>query len=1640
MSYNFKKSINEDVNIDLHKTVTWFMYLVSSNDRPGYNVLYDTEYDKIKSKEYIIISQDRTYYEKKIEKKTIQFGCIPLNTLHILLKSDYSFYEILTKTKDIYYYLPIDIDYEIDTRISLMPHDDMIEIILDFIKKMCNFMNEYLIKDNKKLSYEDVNKYITSACGHKDKFIYKISYHILFPIHLKWEQVKLIYKILAHNIFHEFDLKYGYKFIDKSITKNNQQFRCINQSKLSEPGRINKQFYKTTEMESIDLLVGRYCFEENDDNLFFKDENELNKIIEHIPNELISKIKKENYSIKNKNKKRTIYYQDTKEYKYDLDNFIKDEFKFILNNNYNELDLFSFNIFNIENNLDIFDRKEWCIMGYNIFNYWLSFDNNYKDKLSDKTYNLENYEEYAKTIFLIWTCRGYESKYSSYGSKNMYFTKTISEIKKLGKDHKIKNYSTLNKEEIIELLPTPPKERIKYLSIDEHFEHIEKLFDSCKNNLTCKINYNNNKILLNIINKYSHLNNNNIKKEWDIKHRIIKNSNFENEDFIDILSVPSIEDKNIYKYLFKNKYIGFVLPTGGGKSTRINNIINGIDNYSIKNKLAFSNILVLLPRETLCYSTLETINKVIVNKQFECYKTDGKINKDYFTQDWKKLDRLVLCGESHVRIPYEYYQNNNHKYIIIDEYDTFINSLIGNTMKVKFNERMDKLINYSFKNSENIILADAYLSLPSIEFIKELIQYMDNLKPEIFKNNKITKKLLTFKSDETRFNRHYILKLDIKNLSGFWSRIYFIRDLIYYCNKGYNVNIFVNKKTVLSLIKKVLNKYGIKNIIVDADSKIENKIYYSNNGLELEKQKIQVFGYNSTIGIGCSIENKNYWHKKMVFIETADKQETTITSNIGLQGGERIREITNILENTDNNIDNNNDNNNEFINDNDDNDDEDYHNIEEFIKSNFEKINTLYPFYDTIKYKTSDDCHIYDLYIMSKIYINHRKELDKKTIQNKIFRNNKIDSEEDRYLEKEGYIEPDSDDITNLENARNYENKYNLGRIGRILKKISVNDEIIQRYNYHEIDDETNIYFTIDKNKIDKWYDNNMLLHPDLNKIINNLKVNTEIKNSLNSIYMKECIKNYILKSNNTFNDDNTITSFKKMDKVYYIESKIYEKDKSFYELIFDKIDNNKQLYIWDLINRKQEDGSNLYNDNEKQTIEIIYMLYNYFNLSKYNYSFVYQYILLFTENYNNPYFKPFQYFKNLTSYFSKSCYLSHNEYKFNNQILDFIFNKIIDKTEFIKDFRNVIIKGLDIYKNSSIIDKMFLDLKDKNSLKFRYSNETSTKLSIILENLLGFDIKPFGKRKKTPVINGKRGDIFDYYLTIPALTKKFKISYIFRKEYIDTDNEYVMNFIKDNNCNESEYDINDLICNIYYDDNNHIYKNKEELERYKHVYITKNLLGEDISYREAGIFNMVDDDKEIFDEVLFELVYSSYFKSFIFDYNYLLSKSLDFKYNGYEYIKNINDHIKNNLYVSDNLFNEFKDKFLIILNNNENENQFKIHNDLYQLYFNYLKNKINENVNKKDKKEYLTIYKERLFGSDIFYENHINIFIETKKDKGEYKHVIKEVKTNFLCEHFILHSSDFTLEGCNICKNNHNIYKESFEIYKNKHKKSIKK
>jgi hypothetical protein len=34
----------------------------------------------------------------------------------------------------------------------------------------------------------------------------------------------------------------------------------------------------------------------------------------------------------------------------------------------------------------------------------------------------------------------------------------------------------------------------------------------------------------------------------------------------------------------------------------------------------------------------------------------------------------------------------------------------------------------------------------------------------------------------------------------------------------------------------------------------------------------------------------------------------------------------------------------------------------------------------------------------------------------------------------------------------------------------------------------------------------------------------------------------------------------------------------------------------------------------------------------------------------------------------------------------------------------------------------------------------------------------------------------------------------------------------------------------------------------------------------------------------------------------------------------------------------------------------------------------------------------------------------------------------------------NFTLEGCNICKNNHNIYKESFEIFKNKHKKSIKK
>jgi len=631
----------------------------------------------------IIISQDLSN-----NKGFKCFNIINKATLDkVFLNNNHFCYEYITRNKNIWYKLPIDIEYQLNKKPD---NDDEIDKTLnDIIKDIIDFLNENLIDiDSKKLNYDDY--LITNSSGYKNENLYRYSYHIIINVILKWDIAKYIGKLLTDEVFSKYNTKYAdvnnTNVIDPSIYSSARSFRMIYQTKKGSD-RINKPLYDN-ELPSK-YLVGLY--ENNTDITKYS---------------FISKLKNDTDLISNKIEEKFI--EKLTEIKKDLGiNENRDFTKETLS-----LDYISCLLFTIPNDIHKIERQEWCKIIGNIVGIVKLVKNNIKDiecfsGFKNKI-NIDDIDNHFINMITKWTIDGYEKYIKKH---NIYNTYNLIKLKTIAKENGIKNFSKLNKQELINCLN--PDKIVKEPD-EKHFEEVKKVWKSYNNDENIKAYENYYNVSLWRLEKQARVFNNKITKSWEIYNLIPKQINLDNQDFYENKEYPDFGTDKFIDDTISFIVIYFQIFMGGNKTGFSIDIL-----FYYMKEYNYSSLFIL-PRVLLTNSICDRINNDNRND-------DGKYQFYSYMNSRNQLDMSVFKdAEKNTRniisLPSIHKIDKNYDVLVFDELDTTCDLLLAEDIfkgnKLKVVNTLNRLID----NSKKILFLEALPSPRSIYFMKYVLQ------------------------------------------------------------------------------------------------------------------------------------------------------------------------------------------------------------------------------------------------------------------------------------------------------------------------------------------------------------------------------------------------------------------------------------------------------------------------------------------------------------------------------------------------------------------------------------------------------------------------------------------------------------------------------------------------------------------------------------------------------------------------------------------------------------------------------------------------------------------------------------------------------------------------------------------------------
>jgi hypothetical protein len=1292
-------------------------------DKTGNKISFDT-FNKIKdlvskykntpddvyeNNKNIIISQDLND-----DASFKCFNIINKATLDkVLLNNNQFCYEYITSKKNIWYKLPIDIEYQLNKRPD--NDDEINKTLKEIIKDIIDFLNENLIDANsKKLNYDDY--LITNSSGYKNENLYRYSYHIILNVILKWENAKDIGKLLTDEVFSKYNTKYvdvnNTNVIDPSIYSTARSFRMIYQTKRGSD-RINRPLYDN-ELPSK-YLVGLY--ENNTDITKYS---------------VITKIKTDTYDISNKIEEKFI--DKLTEIKKDLGinenrDFTKDTLS---------LDYISCLLFTIPNDIHKIQRGDWCKIIGNIFGIVQLVKNNIKDiecfsGFKNKI-NIDDIDNHFINIITKWTIEGYDNYIKK---NNIYNTYNLIKLKTIAKENGIKNFSKLNKQELINSL-NPDK--IVREPDEKHFEEVKKVWKSYNNYENFKAYENYYKVSLWRLEKQARTFNSKITKNWEIHNLIPKQINLDNQDFYENKEYPDFGTDKFIDDTISFIVIYFQIFMGGNKTGFSIDVL-----FYYMEKSGYS-VLFVLPRVLLTNSITDRINNDDRNKDGE-YKfysymnSRNQVDMSIFNDDYKNKRNIISLPSIHKL-------EKTYDILVFDELDTSCDLLLADIYKgnkIKVVNTLNRLID----NAKKILFLEALPSPRSIYFTKYVL------------NRKDSNKCLTYLSNKLRFKQKYILRTSYKHHNKDPVRHKFLEELYLCLKNGMKVNGCITNRDFANSIGEELTKRGFKILIIDAYNKSKNSKYCINGGKKITEEKFDAVFWTTTGAVGWSEENDNYWNVRFGYYQAeTGREKYSISVNIFLQSLMRCRYT--------NNIDN--DEWEEVSNDDDDID----------ISKYLDEIDKQYNGDFTLKdCYTNLDNTIHHNYL----FLSLPQNLEKNMSLDKIDISNKFDMIKDIDIKN---LNKDLQGITN-ENEVNkiieWESKY----INGYAKKefIEIYDENEDDYiNKVEYSTNTGNVFTISETIIAKLEKADLLFDKETYNFLKEMYVLNTYLNNINSKYFEDYLRETILKIGNIWDDTDVTRKFAKNNK------DIVDKQLTIIDYEIDNEDIKKQIknnhitdnslyeFYQELEKRDENGKADLKYDTIKMAkIEQLFITYTYFNIDKmydnkldYEQKFETLVSGLLNDRVSGKVIRNLiLYYHNKVNHFNKSKlnYIYHTIKFINDEIIELNGLFKSNKEEKYDDagkcigcnFTDIKLDGLKIINNETKIIELYNDYMLKEGIKTPlYIGKTSSinkylikndktiknKLNFLLFELFGIKIDKLPNRRLKR-INGKSIQYYDY-------------------------------------------------------------------------------------------------------------------------------------------------------------------------------------------------------------------------------------------------------------------------------------------------------
>ncbi|EKX31005.1 hypothetical protein GUITHDRAFT_149557 [Guillardia theta CCMP2712] len=799
----------------------------------------------------IIISSDKKRLNTDDPKKKVVKDFCVTDYKNPMIGQNLNLYEVLKHGRNTG--LPIDIDILVDDEERAKEYERMqsegqyplLDEIIEFAKSSIDVMTYELGIEG--LHVDNVIICESNGRQHAEAR-YKLSYHVILPIHLDWRYCRDLMKIIDVPVT-EFEVKIKRHLpslqknvIDMSIYKQHQQFRLINQSKMIYH---NNQYIVTPTIKRAvkpqgepfyKYLVGEY--------------EESNRFSRFDPNILNGKKKPFNISPPKRVKSPSQLDNGTFTYtgKHTLKPDINEHFVMYL-------------IKTIQNDIISINTYNWKKLVLTVTNFLTETPEEMFNDLQGSIHI--KYEDRVDAFLSLMT----EWTHQAYLNHCQYLTWDKMTLLNKCKELKVKRYGSLSKEQMIEELEKVcPTERTDDIEI--HKNNIKSLYETKLSSLYCLLNSfneNNEQERITLQEMLSRLNSmlhkstlqwadpigslviiakmydENVVSSWH-RHNLPKNTTV-SLDYIkerfNVLSYPSFGEK-----IESDKtFIALSASMGFGKTEYMLQDIENSDD----------NVLIIVSNINLATTLRTRVNGIMMEKWLQTFS----LYNDMTVPDRFKKGRLIISIQSLSKL-----ERFDYDYIIIDELDELTNSLVNPTTDERKNKNVrEEIVNvlndlFTYSSLKRVIFAEALFrfSRASVDFLYDL-------------SKRFSKPVDFYHTDDIRFKQRYNLRCDIRRYKKEYNKEqynvseYFLKNIIKDVKNGHKICGVVVFKCNKERFEKEFDKHGIKHLIITGDNKEEHNKYIKNPKL-ISKHNIDVCLHTFTLTTGFSEESRDYWTKK----------------------------------------------------------------------------------------------------------------------------------------------------------------------------------------------------------------------------------------------------------------------------------------------------------------------------------------------------------------------------------------------------------------------------------------------------------------------------------------------------------------------------------------------------------------------------------------------------------------------------------------------------------------------------------------------------------------------------------------------------------------------------------------------------------